>query len=89
MNFSSDTPVLYIKLGKTGNWESECLRDDIIRFGFESGTSARFPLCISEQWDALAALIQATKAKSTATRSRNETQRFFEDDGSTIAERKP
>jgi hypothetical protein len=84
MSFSAETPVLYIKLGKEGGWESECLRDNIIRFGFESGSNARFPLCINKQWDALAKLIQTTKAKSTATRSRNETQRFFEDDGSTI-----
>jgi hypothetical protein len=79
------TRVRYIKLGAGGRWERECLEKKIIRFGFGSATDERFPLCLSHNWDGLAASFLAeTNDKSTASRFTNETRIFFEDDGSTL-----
>ena len=77
--------VRYIKLGKAGRWEKECIEKGIARFGFGSGNAERFPLCRSGNWDELTdTLIAEGKTKGTATRARNETQQFFEDDGRTL-----
>ena len=77
--------VRYIKLGEKGDWENECLKDGIIRFGFDSCTDERFPLCHEGNWAALkASFLASGKDKGTATRFTNETRCFFEDDGSTL-----
>jgi len=77
--------VRYIKLGREGCWEKECLDNGIIRFGFGSATDERFPLCGKRKWGALAKSFMAEgKAKGTATRFTNETRMFFEDDGSIL-----
>ncbi len=77
--------VRYIKLGREGKWEPECLEHGIIRFGFGSASDERFPLCCSRNWkDLTKSFIVAGKDKATATRSTNETRIFFEDDGSTL-----
>jgi hypothetical protein len=77
--------VRYIKLGQGGNWEKECLENGIIRYGFGSSKAERFPLCLEGRWDELTkSFIAEGKDKGTATRFTNETQLFFEDDGSTL-----
>ncbi|MBI4480149.1 MAG: hypothetical protein HY651_09020 [Acidobacteria bacterium] len=81
----SPTHVRYIKLGEGGKWEKECLKKEIIRFGFGSSNSDRFPLCRAGQWkDLKKSFLVAGKTKGTATRFTNETRRFFEDDGSML-----
>lgn len=77
--------VRYIKLGVRGNWEQECLRDGIIRFGFGSASGERFALCQTRKWDALLqSFLREGKDKGTATRFTKETRLFFEDEGSTL-----
>jgi hypothetical protein len=77
--------VRYIKLGEGGSWESNCVKNGIIRFGFGTGRSDRFDLCRQQRWNELASSFLAEdKTQGTATRFRNETQAFFEDDGSTL-----
>jgi hypothetical protein len=79
------TRVRYIKLGEHGSWERECLKNGILRFGFGSANSARFPFCIQGKWKELtASFIEEGKDKGTATRFTNETRLFFEDDGSIL-----
>jgi len=43
----------YIKLGREGGWEQECLKDGIIRFGFDTASPERFPMCQAGRWDEL------------------------------------
>ncbi len=77
--------VRYIKLGEGGGWETECIRKGIIRFGFDSASAERFPLCRAGKWDQLTqSFLAAGRTKGTATRSTNETRLFFEDDGTTL-----
>lgn len=77
--------VRYIKLGRHGRWEKECLAKSIIRFGYGSHTEERFPLCKDGKWDDLTkSFIAAGKDQGTATRFTNETRQFFEDDGSIL-----
>jgi hypothetical protein len=77
--------VRYIKLGREGRWEQECLDKGIIRFGYGSATAERFPLCVERRWDDLTkSFIAGGKDKGTATRFTNETRLLFEDDGSTL-----
>ncbi len=77
--------VRYIKLGRKGGWEDECLDKGIIRFGFGSATDERLPLCRERRWGELTkSFLAAEKDKATATRFTNETRLFFEDDGSIL-----
>jgi hypothetical protein len=77
--------VRYIKLGEGGRWEGECAKKGIIRFGFGSGTTERFHLCQSRQWETLQkSFLTEGKSQSTATRFTNETRIFFEDNGSIL-----
>ena len=77
--------VRYIKLGKGGRWEAECLDNGIIRFGFGSARSDKFKFSRDGKWDELKQLfITQGETKSNATRFTKETRLFFEDDGSTL-----
>jgi hypothetical protein len=77
--------VRYIKLGREGGWEKECLEQGIIRFGFDSCRPDRFGLCCAQRWaDLKDSFIADGKTKGTATRFSNETRLFFEDDGSIL-----
>lgn len=77
--------VRYIKLGREGGWEKECLAKGIIRLGFGTAKPERFALCADRKWRELTKLFIATgKDKGTATRSTNEVRVFFEDAGSIL-----
>lgn len=77
--------VRYIKLGREGKWEPECLKDGIIRFGFGAASEERFPLCQSRSWTHLTeSFLAAGKDVKTATRFTNETRLFVEDEGTTL-----
>lgn len=72
--------VRYIKLGKGGKWEEECIRDGILRFGFESGDPESIELCRARRWDEVAASWSRDGGKDsgTATRFTNETCFYYE-----------
>src|SRR5512146_2802415 len=77
--------VRYIKLGRNGIWERECLEKGIIRLGFGSATDERFTLCEQGQWQELRkSFLMEGKTPGTATRFTKETRLFFTDDGSTV-----
>lgn len=81
----SPNRVRYIKLGRGGGWEAECLSNGIIRFGFDAASAERFPLCRAGNWsDLTTSFLEAGKDKGTATRFTNEARLFFEDDGATL-----
>jgi len=77
--------VRYIKLGAGGSWEEECLAQSYIRYGFNSGTAERYPICLKGDWDRLrdSFLAEGCNAR-TATNFTNETRFFFEDAGETL-----
>ncbi|MCY1075795.1 restriction endonuclease [Archangium lansingense] len=77
--------VRYIKLGKAGGWEAECLKLGIVRYGFNSRASKMIALSKSGKWSELTqAFLAAGLEKGVATRFTNESRHFFEDDGSTL-----
>jgi hypothetical protein len=77
--------VRYIKLGEGGSWESECLNDDIVRYGFNSREPEMIELSLKGRWGELAeAFLAEGRTQSVATRFTNESRHFFEDDGSTL-----
>jgi hypothetical protein len=77
--------VRYIKLGRGGTWEQECLQKGIIRIGFGSANAQKYRWCKTGQWEKLTrAWIEEGKDKGTATRFTNELRVFFKDDGSTL-----
>jgi hypothetical protein len=77
--------VRYIKLGRKGIWEKECIENGIIRFGYDSASPERFPLCQSGQWNKLTkSFMKRGKSQGTATNFTNQTRAFFEDNGSTL-----
>lgn len=79
------TAVRYIKLGRNGMWEQECISKGIVRLGFGSGTEERFSLCTQQNWDRLrSSFLAETKNEGTATRFTNETRLFFADTGTTL-----
>lgn len=85
MNIALGTRVRYIKLGKGGIWEKECVDNGVIRFGFNSASDERFPLCHAGRWDDLReTFLQAGDSGGQATQYTNQTRLFFEDDGSTL-----
>src|SRR5882724_3553031 len=77
------TQVRYIKLGEGGDWEKECIENNIIRIGF--GSERKFQFCVDGQWDRVEkSYLEDGKNKGTATRFTNETKLFFEDKGSIL-----
>ena len=77
--------VRYIKLGKRGSWEKECLEKNIIRFGFGTERPKRFRLCQARQWDKLRRLfIEGGRDNGTATHFTNQLRLFFQDRGCTL-----
>ena len=77
--------VRYIKLGRNGQWEQECLQRGIIRFGFGSASDERFSICKQGRWQELHnSFVAEGKNQGNATRFTNETRLFFTDNGSTL-----
>jgi hypothetical protein len=77
--------VRYIKLGRKGGWEQECLRRRIIRFGFDSAKPDRFSLCQAGAWEEVGKVLRrAGKTLGAATNIANQLRAFFEDDGTTL-----
>lgn len=72
--------VRYIKLGRGGEWEAECIRDGILRFGFDTGDPLTMELCRARRWDevALSWRRDGGKDPATATRFTNETCIYYE-----------
>ena len=77
--------VRYIKLGRHGSWEKECLETGIIRLGFGTEQPHRFRFGQSGDWDKLKkSFLDEKNALKEAARFTREVRLFFEDDGSTL-----
>lgn len=82
MSISLNTRVRYIKLGRGGSWEHECIANGVMRFGFHTGSEERYPLCRERRWNELRqSFVAAGTALGQATQFTNQTRIFFEDTG--------
>ncbi len=67
---------LYIKLGRSGSWEKECLEKGIVRFGYKE---TPFDAAISGDWETVENFwLEARKDKGTVARDVNQIRNFFE-----------
>ncbi len=81
----SASQVRYIKLGKHGTWEKECLDTGIMRLGFYSENPVILRSCRKGAWDKLRqGFLDAGEIPGKATEFTNEIRYFFEDDGTTL-----
>jgi hypothetical protein len=77
--------VRYIKLGRGGGWERECLETAIARFGYGTERDGRFAAASEGRWDDLVEAFRAEgKAPGTATRFANDAKHFFRDEQLTL-----
>jgi hypothetical protein len=84
-NSISPERVRYIKLGRAGAWEQECLQKQVIRLGFDTGNPSTFELCLNGNWAELKQQFLARgKTAGTAERFTNEARIFFEDAGDVL-----
>lgn len=75
------TRVRYIKLGPGGCWDDDCIRDNILRIDFDTGSPETYAMCKRGDWQALRDDWARSKDGGTATRFTNETRTYFEDAG--------
>ena len=73
----------YIKLGRQGSWEKECIANGIIRFGFSTADPGVFEMCRDGRWSAFAEY-QRGLGRANPTNIRHQAQEFFTDDGSLV-----
>jgi hypothetical protein len=73
------TKALYIKLGRSGSWEKECLENGILRFGYKE---TPFDAAVAGDWDAVWAAWFSMRKEDAGTATRDVTQirNFFEAD---------
>ena len=75
--------ALYIKLGRGGKYERECIeRDQTFRLGYNE---ISHELCTNGKWDAvLKELGPRSKSPGAATSHKNQIRRFYESDESVL-----
>ncbi|GAB3091357.1 restriction endonuclease [Lysobacter terrae] len=78
------TDVRFIKLGRGGKWEADCLNRGILRFGWCTSEASVIDRCRSGQWDELAQDWSRSKSRSSATSIANATRTYWEDPGNTL-----
>src|SRR5262249_54403857 len=77
--------VRYIKLGETGEWEADCVKDGTIRLGFGTWKASRFKLCRTRNWNALRAVfLREGNDRTRAGTFTGQIKAFFEDDGTIL-----
>ncbi|HTF65575.1 MAG TPA: hypothetical protein VK638_23105 [Edaphobacter sp.] len=71
---------LYIKLGRSGSWEKECLEKGILRFGYKE---TPFDAAVAGDWDTVWAAWFGMRKENAGTATRDVTQirHFFEPNG--------
>jgi hypothetical protein len=70
--------VLYIKLGRSGSWEEDCITNGTLRLGYRE---TPHELCLAKQWDAVQEERERSrKNKATATSDTNQIRSFYEAD---------
>lgn len=74
--------ALFIKLGEGGMWESGCLRDGDLRFGYQE---IPHDLCQAGDWPEVERVVRGfSKDQGAATRHVNQVRQFYETDESVL-----
>jgi hypothetical protein len=75
--------AIYIKLGRSGSWEKECLEKGIIRFGYKE---TPFDSATSGDWDTVWEFWRGARNGNagTATRDLGQIRHFYEDGEETL-----
>lgn len=67
--------ALYIKLGEGGGWAADCIRDGVLRLGYNHVPHAA---CLAGDWDTARAAAQTfSKGSGAATRHLNQVKEFY------------
>jgi hypothetical protein len=73
---------LYIKLGESGSWEAECIKEGTLRLGYQE---IPHELCIAGRWpEAEKYALAFSKDQGAATRHVNQVRLFYETPSTTI-----
>ena len=76
------TKALYIKLGASGEWEANCVRDGTLRLGYRE---LPHQLCHTKNWAAAEQqALTFAKDKGAATRHINQVRMFYESPATTL-----
>ena len=75
--------IHYIKLGRNHAWWEECLNNNTIRLGFNTGDPEVLEMANSGDWDSLKKVYWPSRTK-TPTQHTNQMRKFFEDTGKTL-----
>jgi hypothetical protein len=82
MTAISASSAYYIKLGRGGDWETESLRDGVLRFRYRE---APYALCVSGNWQGVWDVMKEIRGDAgAATRDVNQIRTFYESDERTI-----
>jgi hypothetical protein len=74
--------LYYIKLGRSGGWEAESIRDGIIRFGYRE---APHDVCVQGDWPAVWEAMKLVRGDAgAATRDVNQIRAYYEADEQSI-----
>ena len=74
--------ALYIKLGRSGSWEKECLERGILRFGYKE---TPFDAAVAGDWDAVWKAWNNMRGDAgIATRDLTQVKHFFADSDDTL-----
>lgn len=78
MELVKASKALFIKLGEGGRWETECMRNGTLRFGYDE---MPHEICAAGNWaDVERIALGFSKDKGSATRHVNQVRQFYEED---------
>jgi hypothetical protein len=76
------TKAYFIKLGRGGQWEAQCLRDGMLRFGYRE---ASHDDCLNARWERVQEFwLRIRDDKGAATRDTNQIRIFYEAEPDTL-----
>ncbi len=76
------TKAFFIKLGRSGMWETECLSGGFMRVGFHE---VPHQLCAASNWEKVnQELVAKGKSQGNATRHTNELEKFYASEKTTL-----
>ena len=73
---------LFIKLGRKGEWEKDCIKNGYLKLGYRE---ASYDDCVKGKWNAVCrSFRKRSKSAQTATSFTNQVKHFFESDGQVL-----
>jgi hypothetical protein len=82
MKYIKPSKALFIKLGRSGKWEKECLEKGILRFGY---TQTPFDAAAAGDWEKVRKVwLNLRGDEGAATRDVNQIRYFFEEGDNTL-----